>query len=536
VKQTVPLLYRAAAAWDTFRGRRPAIPAVPAGAARHFNGADVNRLLADWLVTRMQRDDEIRWTIPMLRARARELENNDSTTKHYLRLLAQGVIGPDGARFQSLVRNNNDKLNEPFNEKIEDAFEEWKYQPTRDGKQDFVSFQSLLLRSIARDGEVFVRKVRAFDRNRFGFALEAIDPELIDERINRPSRDNGQREIRLGVEIDADGRPYAYHGYNKPTAMTSAVARDAVTYPANEIIHLYDPERVGQTRGVTWLSSVLINIKMLEGYAESELVAARIAAAKMGFYQKRADAGAGVLPSGQAAFTMEANPGTFGILPDGYELATWSPDHPSTAFDGFVKAAMRRISTGLGVSYNGLNNDLESVNYSSMRAGLLGERDLWRSLQRWWECAFLRPVYLEFLNSALLHSAIALDTRDYRKFTKHKFVHRGWAWVDPLKDTQAGTAAIAAGLASRTQLLAEQGEDLETVLEELSQEQKLADSMGVSINPAPAGGVDPGKAADGEDGTGDGSGDGAEGNGNGNRIAAHLNGARNGAGPRRIRR
>lgn len=447
---------------------------------RSFAAAETNRLLADWLTTRMQRDDEVRWTIPSLRARARDLENNDPTTKHFLRMLATNVIGPDGMRLQSQIRNNDGKLNKLFNDRIEEAWQDWCYSPTRDGKQDFVSLCMMLLKAVARDGEVFVRVWRGFSRNPYGFALEPLDASLIDETLNRAAGD-GVNEIRLGVEIDADGRPVAYHGWTAEQRLMSSRDRQRIVIPANEIIHIYDPERIGQTRGISWFAPVMINTKMLAGYVESELVAARVAAAKMGFFVKKSDA-AGAIPD-DASFTVEANPGTFGILPDGYEVSSFSPDHPSTAFGDFVKASLRSIATGHGVSYNALANDLEGVNYSSMRAGLIIERDYWRSLQRWWICVFMRPIYQEWLNSALLYSAIALDTRDYRKFLRYRFIPRGWAWVDPLKDARAGIESIQNGLASRTSLLAEQGEDLETILEELAEEQRLAADYGISIEP-----------------------------------------------------
>ena len=471
-----PFLSRAKDAWRALRGRSIA-------------AADTGRLFADWLVSRMTRDDETRWTLGQIRARARDLENNDPTSRHYLRMLATNVIGADGMRLQSQVRNNDGRLNKPFNDRIEDAWNEWLWQPTRDGKQDGVSFQRLLLRTVARDGEVFVRMHRAFERNAFGFALEAIDPDLVDETYNRQA-EGGDNEIRLGVEVDADGRAAAYHMFLKaPSSLTSGVPRKRVRVPADEILHLYDPERVGQTRGLSWMVSAMVSLKMLAGYVESELVASRISAAKMGFFQKKQDASsAGALPSGQGSFTMEANPGTFGVLPEGWEIADFNLDHPSTAFGDFVKAALRQVSTGLGVSYNGLANDLEGVNYSSIRAGLIIERDLWRCVQRWWIGAFLRPVFAEWLNMALLHSAVTLDSRDARKFRKAKFVPRGWPWVDPLKDTQAGIAGISAGLTSRTALLSEQGMDVEEVFEELKEEKLLAEDYDIEVVPESGGG------------------------------------------------
>jgi lambda family phage portal protein len=232
----------------------------------------------------------------------------------------------------------------------------------------------------------------------------------------------------------------------------------------------------------------MVPMRHLAAYAEAELVAARTAASKMGFFQRKSEIGISGIADGSdsnGSFTMSADPGTFGVLPDGYELSSWSPDHPSTAFSDFMKTQLRDVATGLGVTYNALANDLENVNYSSIRAGLLIERDMWRCLQRWWICAFLRPVYSEWLNMSLLGGAVVLDNRDVRRFVEARWIPRGWAWVDPLKDTQAGIMAIGAGLASRTSLLAEQGLDHEQVFEELQEEEKLAEQMDLDIEVKP---------------------------------------------------
>lgn len=451
--------------------------------SRSFVAAETNRLTQDWITSRSAPDDELRWSIAKIRARARDLERNNPLVRQFLRMLATNVIGPDGIKLQSQIRNNSDQLNEPFNTKIEDAWREWSESPMRDGKMDLNAASRLALKTIARDGEIFIRKIVDFRGNRFGFAIEMIDPDLIDEMLNAAAGDRSN-EIRLGIEMDSDCRPVAYHGWNLPPALTMGTSRRRVVYPADQIIHLYDPDRINQTRGVSWMTPVLVPMRHLGAYTEAELIAARTGASKMGFFQRKQEVGVSIEgdPENPGSFTMNADPGTFGILPDGYEVANWTPDHPSTAFSEFIKSQIRNIAAGLGVSYNSLANDLESVNYSSIRSGLLSERDIWRTYQDWWICSFLKPLYREWLNVSLLTGAVKLDNRDVRKFLDARWIPRGWAWVDPLKDTQAGVLAIKSGLASRTSLLAEQGVDFEDVINDLEAENIQAELADVNID------------------------------------------------------
>lgn len=449
--------------------------------ARAYAAAEVNRITADWLgVSDYGPNDETRWSLAKIRRRARDLEQNNATIRNYLRILSVNVIGPKGIELESRVRLGSGELDRATNDRIEAAWDEWGEAVTIDGKWSMPTFSRTILRSIARDGEAFVRLWRGYPHNRFGFALEAIDPVQVDETYDIRKGD-GQNEIRMGVEVDDFGRPVAYWVFDRPLTLVGATNRKRVRIPADEIVHLYDPDRINQSRGVSWLASVMVPAKMLDGYIEAELIAARVGASKMLFFQRK-DGTMGVSPLGEGEkFDVDVSPGSSLVLPDGYEVADWNPAHPNAAFGGFVKNAMRNIATGLGVSYNALASDLEGVNYSSMRSGLLIERDVWRCVQQWWAGAFLRIVYREWLNSSLLMQAIALPSMDYRKFLDVKWSPRGWSWVDPLKDTQAGVLGIQNGLASRQDLLSEQGKDVEDVLEQLAEEKKWAEQYGVSI-------------------------------------------------------
>ena len=449
-----------------------------------YAGAQISRLTEDWVLVRQHPDDELRWNIERIRVRARDLERNNPTMRHFLRLLGVNVIGPDGFRLCAQVRNNDGNLAEQLNDKIEDGWEKWSRQPTRDGRGSLLSFSRLCLKNVARDGEAFVRMHKGFAGNPYGFALEAVDPDQVDTYFNAPG--TGGNEIRMSVEVDQDARPVRYWMWDKPERVFSyAGARKRISVPASEIIHIYDPDRVNQTRGVSWFASVMLPAKFLDAYEEAELVAARVAASKMMIFQRRANEGPGGMPETNAAGTLdaEANPGTSLVLPQGYELATFDPKHPSGQFQQFVQAQLRRIATGLGVSYNGLASDLTSVNFSSMRSGLLVDRDMWKQWQRWWIDSFLRPVYEQWLNMALLTGELVLDSRDAEKFKAVKFIGRGWPWVDPLKDIQGALLAIQTGLGSRQQYLAEGGLDYEETAEELADELKIAAELGINIEP-----------------------------------------------------
>ena len=340
----------------------------------------------------------------------------------------------------------------------------------------FLGAQQLLLQTVATDGEAFVRIIPGYS-NKHGFSLQLIDPDMVDHDYNLvPGR--GQNEVRMGIELNQWQAPVAYHVLTGYPGDGGRIER--VRIQASEMLHLYRPDRIGQTRGTTWFNSAMKDIRNLDAYTEAEILAARISASKVGwlkpdpeFFTPEAD---------KSAVEINADPGGLGVLAPGYDFVDWSPDHPANAFGAFLKACLRKIATGLRVSYNVLANDLEGVNYSSMRSGMLIEREQWKILQTWWTEKFLQPVFEAWLSAALLSGGLRLDSRDPNKFNAVRWLPRGWAWVDPLKDVQAAKMAIEARLTSRTKVMAEQGGDFEEVLEEQADEARLSAEYGVSLS------------------------------------------------------
>jgi lambda family phage portal protein len=258
--------------------------------------------------------------------------------------------------------------------------------------------------------------------------------------------------------------------------------------PASDILHKFlVHEDECQVRGVPWGHTAMLDLHMVKGYTDAEVVSARIGASKMGFFIPPAgDEFAGdVDENGNAPdkpeLMTDVQPGVLDEIPPGYDFKTFDPQHPNSNVSAFVKVMLRSVAAGLDVAYTTLANDLEGVNFSSIRAGLLEERDIWRGLQAFMVMHFCRPVFQGWLKSAMLSGALNLRTRDYERLKEAKWMPRGWTWVDPLKDIQAAVMAINNGLGTRTKFDAENGEDFEEIVMTLAAEIKLAKEMGVDF-------------------------------------------------------
>jgi len=436
---------------------------------RNYNGATMGRLFASWSAQNQSADDEIKNSLPLLRARARELSRNNDYVKKFESMVKKNVIGTSGITLQVRAKDPNGTLDTKANSTIENAFYKWGKKGNCDVtcKHSWRDVQNLIMASVARDGEVLVRF--RFDKKK-GLQLQLIEADMLDDAYN-----DVNKNISMGIEYNEDGKPIAYHilRFHPLSLKTSTMGNQRDRISADEILHLFISDRISQGRGVTWYRTSMTRLKMLEGYEEAELTAARVAAAKMGFYKK--PAGEEYVGDGNENGTplTSAEPGEFEILNEGWDFVPYDPQHPTTAFSMFVKSTLRGIASGLDVSYNYLAGDLEGVNYSSIRAGVLDERDTWKSIQQWLIESLHDKVYEKWLEYALLTKSIPFPMEKYDKFNAASWQPRGWAWVDPLKDVQASIMSINAGLKTSAQIVAEDGLDIEDNYIQLQYEQEL---------------------------------------------------------------
>lgn len=455
---------------------------------RHFNGlprrafeaASGSRLFQDWTTSTTSSTEELRYALAKIRARSRDLFNNNDYARRFIELCKTNIAGPNGVALQARTTEDNGEADTLANQIIEREFSNWGRACTVDGRLSWVDAQKLFVETVARDGECLIRLVRGAD-NAYGFGLQFIEADHLDEHYNGSLKNDGR--IEMSVEMDRFRKPLAYHLLVRPpSGGVLPGSNDRQRVPASEIIHGYMVNRPNQVRGVPWAVTAMSRLHMLGAYEQSELVAARVASAKMGFFTS---------PDGEGymgddvdeAYTpiMEAEPGTFEQLPAGMSFQQFDPDHPTTAFKDFEKAMLRGISSGLNVSYASLSNDLESVNYSSIRQGSLDERDHWRSSQRWLVDHFCRPIFEAWLDEALTRQAVPLPVRKRDKWLAADWHPRGWQWIDPQKEVAANVEAVKNGFKSLADVMAEQGRDPVDTLSQLSLEKDMAAGMGLNL-------------------------------------------------------
>jgi lambda family phage portal protein len=465
--------------------------------ARRYQGAVHDRLTASWVARDRAINDELRSDLDALRARSRDMAKNNALARRFLRLVARNIVGPAGVTLQARAVNGPKQPDTQANAAIEQAWFEWGKRGIADvtGRQSFPDLCRSVASAVARDGEALVQLVRnATNSVRFG--LRHLDASRLDTRKNLDATGTANAII-MGVEVDQFSRPVAY--WIKRKVADTASER----FPAADILHVYMAEDAEQVRGIPWMHASMLATYDLGEFTRSAMLNARRSADSLGFLVSPTGTAEMFGDEGGAAEPLKINaPGTYDILPEGYDIRTPEYAYPNQVFEPFTKAIKRDIACGLDVAAHNLTGDMKDVSYSSARIAELEEREGWMTLQSWFIESFVEPVYTQWLTMALTVGVIKmpngtpLPVTKADKFAAHEWQARRWGWVDPLKDIEAARLAIISGVSSPQQVAAQYGMDIEDVLDSLAAFEAMAKDKGVTLinfgspsQSAPAGGI-----------------------------------------------
>lgn len=465
-------------------------------ALRSFKAASTSRLFADWTTSTTSADADTRTDLVVMRARARDVRKNYEYGRKFGTLAKTNVLGEVGITLRNKAKDPDrvqggkliaGPLDIFANKQIEDAWWYWgkKENCTVTRKLCWLDVQRIILDSVLTDGEHLIRKVKGF-KNDFSFALQLLESDHLDVELNK-DLGNGNK-IKMGVEMNQWQEPIAYHVYrDNPNdwyyyGLGTSVSQRYYRLPATEIVHPFLAERAGQTRGVPWLATALPSLMRLSAYEEAELVASDVAAAKMGFFKKVGDAQyQGDKEANTGHKLMSVEPGHFEELPEGLELEKWDPQHPNGNYAGFVKACIRRVAAGLGVSYNMLGEDMESVNFASGKLSLDAERRVWRCLQGWFSENVCTDIFSDWLDAAMMSwpGLKTLPPTKFEKFNSPTWQGPSWPHVNPLQEMSAIESKLRLRLTSWTREIIALGLDPGELWDEIESDEKEMERRGI---------------------------------------------------------
>lgn len=397
---------------------------------RRFRASQSNRLI-DWALSPVKINAELKQDFLAMTLRARDLAKNNEFVAGYLDSLKRNVLGAHGFTLQS-------KAEQPeLAGRLEALWQDYQSRSgayvTLDELQSGRDFDLLILRTLAIDGEVFIRRI--FDPlSPYGWRYEVLDSLEIDPFYNEELTDGGR--IVMGIRFDARGREVSFFLRRSKTT-DHYFCGERIEIPAGEIIHIFRKFFPDQARGYTPLAGIVLNLAQMDAYKEAEIVHARIQACVMGVWEWNGQNTGDILDStdDKGEFIREIKSGIFPVAPKGYSAKFLQNTSPNNQFGTFWKTILRSVSNALGMSYNKAAGDYESINYSSVREASLEDRANFEELQQFLIENWKETQFRFFCRALALNGRIAPP--EAVECMKHKFFGRRFSWIDPQKEINA---------------------------------------------------------------------------------------------------
>jgi lambda family phage portal protein len=369
-------------------------------------------------------------------------------------------------------------------DQLNKLFAAWAKVCDADGRLDYYGMQKAAYAAMEQDGEVLIRlrPRRLSDSLPVPLQLQLLEIDWLDS--DRMGAANGGNQIINGIEYDALGAVAAYYLWDQHPGDATLIRvgkAQSSRVPAQNIIHLYNPDRPGQGRGFSRFGPVITRVRDLQLYEDAELnrknLETRLSVLASGDINQMgnpAASGDGGEGTGQGAQDLgDLTSGSIVGVPPGMSFTVVEPK-AAPGYVEYVKFALHLIATGLGVTYEILTGDMSEVNFSSARVRLLDFRDAVKQMQ-WLTLIpkFLTPVHEAFVEAAYLAGKIR------QRDMSVDFSPPKWDYVNPEQDVKADLAEIGGGLSSFSEKLRQRGYDPDVVYAELASDITKLKDLGI---------------------------------------------------------
>lgn len=435
--------------FDPVRGARRLRARLTMALAGGYTGASKTRRgLKEWSPFGYDADSDILPDLPALRERSRDLIRNTPLATGAIKTKVTSVIGT-GLRLQSRI----DRAALNLTEEQADAWEatterEWRlFWESRDEcdaartlNGDAITRQ--VYRQTKENGDVLVVLPRIKRKNcAYKLKLQVVEAD----RLCNPNFASDTAKLSGGVEKDEVGAPVKYHILKQhPGAIRYAKAMEWEAVPAfgsklglRNVIHVFSPDRPGQSRGVPDLAPVIEPLKQLDRYTEAELMAAVVSSLFTVFIETE---------SGDPSFDLSATSDETGSksTDDDYKLSSGAiiglasgekvhdtnPGRPNDSFDPFVMSVLRQIGVALELPFEILIKHF-TASYSAARGAMLEAWKYFVSERNWLAGDFNQLVYEIWMYEAVAVGRIAAPGFFADPIIRKAYL--GSQWIGPAK-------------------------------------------------------------------------------------------------------
>jgi lambda family phage portal protein len=454
-----------------------------------YEGASQSRRMRGFYAPTIGSNSGVVYSLGTLRDRSRASNRNDGYSRaaidrHVSNLVGTGIVPQSKAEDAA------------FRAKVHQLWFDWTDQSDADGYRDFNGLQALAARGWMEGGEMFLRLRPRLPKDGLTVPLQIqlLEPELVPHEYTTVAP--GGNPIRAGIEFDAIGRRAAYWCWRaRPEQLDPIQAGTMVRIPADRMIHLYEPVRAGQIRGLPQLTQSLVELFDINGFKDATLLRQKLANMLVGTFTpapsdiaEEIDPVTGrpiVTEDGKTSLALE--PGTMVETPPGNNGVNWSTPPAPTGYGDFVREQLMAAAVAADVPYEVLTGDMRGLNDRVVRV-ILGEfrRRVEQRQHHTLVFSMLRPIWIAFLDRAILSGALPVPAAywdDPTSWQRVEWMPPSWPYLNPVQDVDYRVAMIRAGLTSRSRAVKEMNSaDAEVIDQEQAADKARAEKLGLQFD------------------------------------------------------
>jgi len=463
----------------------------PAGqTARHFvnryDAAGRGRRMAGWVAPSTGPNRAITGDLQTLRNRASDSARNDWISEAIVQKWVTALVGiaitPRFGRIKSKKRK----------QVLADVWQDFVAYCDADGVLDAYGMQSLAVRGWLERGEVFARRrwrspdVAARNGLPVPMQVQLLEADMVplldaDTWAGLPVG----HVIRSGIEFDRRGQRVAYWVCKEHPGdgrgAGSAGSHDVVRVPAQDMIHLYEPKRAGQRRGVPMLAPILAKLRNVADYEDATLERQKTANYFVAFVKKPVpdlditDPPTDPMTGQKAELNddmeplMPMQPGLVQELLPGQDISFGNPPDAGTNYSDYMRTSHIGTTAGTGIPYELATGDIANVSDRTLRVSVNEFRRMAEARQ--WQIVipqYCQKIVQWFADAVLLAGHISEAER--KALVRCEHAPHGWAYIHPVQDVQGKALEVDNGFRSRSSVIAAGGDDPDVVDQERAED------------------------------------------------------------------
>lgn len=495
-----------------------------------FEGADrLSRDLLSWQPALRSADGEILPDKLMSDLRSKDSVRNDAYVQNGTDIHKDSIVGERymlNSKPAYKYLGLDEVWAEEFQEEVEMNFGLWAESPRAysdaSGKLTFTEQVRLAVGVITYTGEILASAEWLRETWRpYKTAIQMIDLD----RLSNPYGEMDSPTLRRGVQLNRYGRPVGYHilrAYPTDNVLNGdnfewKYVPATKPWGRQQIIHIFDPWRPDQSRGISKMVSALKEVRMLKKFRDIVLQSAVLQAtyaatieseippeaafASLGAGRNSALSGApwtdwcmehlsGIAQYAGSSRNLQIDGIKIPHLYPGTKLNLQNAATPGGIGSTFEESMLRYLAAALDVSYEQLSRDFSKVNYSGLKGAINETQKTMMVRKSVGADRFATSIFRLWLEEAINKGDITslprnapnfYDAMNADAYSRCEWIGAGRGQVDELKETQAMVLRLKSHVSTYEDEMARLGKDWRAAFAQRAREQRMMDSLGLSM-------------------------------------------------------